>query len=143
MSLNPVAQSGFANSTAYDAHRPTYPPESLAMLIDALGVAGASAARVLDLAAGTGKFTAQLAARPEGFEIMAVEPHAGMREVLEGKVLEGGVWKHVRVVEGRAEDMARVEGGWADAVVVAQVSFGGRELGLGVPVGLVNNDRGG
>ena len=50
---------------------------------------------------------------------MAVEPHAGMREVLQGKQLKG-----VTVVEGSATDMRQVERGWADAVVVAQVGLG-------------------
>lgn len=73
----------------------------------------------MDLGAGTGKFTAQLAEREEGYEILAVEPHDEMRKVLEGKAMRG-----VRAVKGTGEDMKDVEGGWADAVVVAQVCLG-------------------
>ena len=65
---------------------------------------------------GTGKFTSILADRPENYEIIAVEPHADMRKVLEGKALKG-----VRVLDGAAVAMPAVETGWADAVVVAQV----------------------
>ena len=77
----------------------------------------------MDMAAGTGKFTEILAGRPEEFEVVAVEPHGEMRRVLEGKglsgvtVLEGGVQN---VLEGKE---GRWLLGWADAVVVAQVSF--------------------
>jgi ubiquinone/menaquinone biosynthesis C-methylase UbiE len=67
------------------------------------------------LAAGTGKFTEALAAREEGFEIIAVEPHADMRRVLSERGLKG-----VKVVDGTAENVP-VENGWADAVFVAQV----------------------
>lgn len=113
--ITPLAHQSFANSTAYDAHRPTYPPHSLQHLLEQCRVAGKQGARVVDLAAGTGKFTEALAARPEGFEILAVEPHAEMREVLEGKGLRG-----VKVLDGTAEELP-VEDGWADAVFVAQV----------------------
>lgn len=67
------------------------------------------------MGAGTGIFTEALAAREEGFEIVAVEPHADMRAVLEKRNLSG-----VKVVDGTAEDVP-VEDGWADAVFVAQV----------------------
>lgn len=71
----------------------------------------------MDLGAGTGIFTEALAAREEGFEIVAVEPHADMRAVLEKRNLPG-----VKVVDGTAEDVP-VESGWADAVFVAQVRW--------------------
>jgi hypothetical protein len=113
--FSPIAQTSFANSTAYDAHRPTYPAESVQHLLEQCRVAGKRGARIIDLAAGTGKFTEALAAREEGFEILAVEPHADMRRVLSERGLKG-----VRVVDGTAEDVP-VENGWADAVFVAQV----------------------
>lgn len=115
--INPDALSSFTNSTAYDSHRPTYPPASIQHLLAQCRVAGKRGARVVDLAAGTGKFTEALAAREEEFEILAVEPHADMRAVLEAKGLRG-----VRVVDGTAEEMG-VEEGWADAVFVAQVGL--------------------
>jgi len=58
-----------------------------------------------------------LAAREEGFEIIAVEPHADMRKVLIERGLKG-----VTVLNGTAEDVP-VENGWADAVLVAQVGI--------------------
>lgn len=72
-------------------------------------------ARIIDLGAGTGKFTELLADRDEGYEILAVEPHEGMRNELLRKKLKG-----VEVVEGTVEKMG-VEREWADAVVCAQV----------------------
>ena len=113
--ISPHALTGFTNSTAYDAHRPTYPPSSLQHLLTQCRVAGKRGARIIDLAAGTGKFTAALAAREEEFEIVAVEPHADMRKVLSERGLRG-----VKVVDGTAEEMP-VGDGWADAVFVAQV----------------------
>ncbi|KAK5173685.1 uncharacterized protein LTR77_002366 [Saxophila tyrrhenica] len=115
MSLNPRAQSGFQSASTYDAHRPTYTPSVITTLLSNLNLAGVKNARIIDLAAGTGKFTEVLAARDEGYEILAVEPHAEMRRVLEGKGLRG-----VKVVEGRGEDLGVIGDGWADGVVVAQ-----------------------
>ena len=115
--INPAATSGFASSTRYDAHRPSYPPASVDALLSALRLTNSPpGARVLELGAGTGKFSALLAARPERFEILSVEPHAEMRRVLEGKRLE-----QVTVVEGSAERLGAVEDGWAETCVVAQV----------------------
>lgn len=96
-------------------------------------------ARIVEVAAGTGKFTEALAARHEGFEVIAVEPHDEMRAALEAKGLRG-----VRVRAGRAEAlreaMMGMDGkkeeeeeeereGWADGVVVAQAFhwFAGEE----------------
>lgn len=72
----------------------------------------------MDLAAGTGKLTEALAAREEQFEITAVEPHDGMREVLVGKKLP-----RVKVVKGTGESMGDVPDGSVDAVLVAQVGL--------------------
>ncbi|KAK3203496.1 hypothetical protein GRF29_112g1414914, partial [Pseudopithomyces chartarum] len=67
------------------------------------------------MGAGTGKFTELLASRPEGYEIVAGEPHDQMRGVLEGKKLRG-----TTVVGDFAGGLESVGDGWADAVVVAQ-----------------------
>ena len=80
-----------------------------------IGVAGVRNAKIIDLACGTGKFTELLAARPEEFEIIGVEPHAGMRDVLVKKGLE-----RVRVEDGDAGNMP-IEDDWGDACVAAQV----------------------
>jgi hypothetical protein len=52
------------------------------------------------------------------FEVVAIEPHAGMRATLVQKHL--GL--NVKVLDGDAGHMS-VDDEWADAVVAAQVSF--------------------
>ncbi|KAK2812345.1 hypothetical protein FQN50_001344 [Emmonsiellopsis sp. PD_5] len=112
--IAPAAQSGFSNASSYDQHRPSYPPLAVSQLLSHLNVAGKKGAKIIDLAAGTGKFTESLAAREEGYEIFAVEPHDDMRGQLEGKKLA-----NVVTVRGHAGDIP-VEGGSVDGVVVAQ-----------------------
>ena len=112
------AATGFTDATSYDAHRPSYPDDAVESFLGHLGVSGQKGARIVDLAAGTGKLTESLARRPEGFEVVAVEPHESMRQTLEAKGLKGVVSK-----SGTAENMPAVQDGWADAVVVAQVSI--------------------
>ena len=111
---------GFAKATLYETHRPSYPLDFVDSFLSRLGIAGVEGARIVDLAAGTGKFTEILATkRSEMYEIVAVEPQDDMRAELERKGLRG-----VTVAKGQADDMeAAVEAGWADAVVVAQVSW--------------------
>lgn len=113
--IHQSATAGFDNATAYDKHRPSYPPEAVQKLLEHIGLASNSHGKIVDLAAGTGKFTELLAAREEKFEILAVEPHDSMRRSLEEKGLLG-----VESRAGTAERMG-LDDGWADAVVVAQV----------------------
>jgi len=113
--LNPLAQTGFSNAAAYDTHRPSFPPESVNALLDNVRVADNTGATVVDLAAGTGKFTELLANRPEQFKVVAVEPHADMRKVLEGKRLKG-----VEAVDGLSTSMPLADES-VDAVIAAQV----------------------
>lgn len=114
--VDQAATSGFDNAAAYDAHRPSYPPQAVQSLLSHLDVASEPRAKVIDLAAGTGKFTELLAAREEQYEIRAVEPLAKMRNNLAAKGLDG-----VAVRDGLATKMD-VPDGWADAVIAAQVS---------------------
>jgi hypothetical protein len=58
-----------------------------------------------------------LARRGEGYEVIGVEPHKGMREELVRKKLRG-----VKVEEGDAGNMP-IEDGWGDALIAAQVSI--------------------
>lgn len=74
MSLAPAAEAGFQNASAYDAHRPAYPTAGIQKLLQHMRLAGALHARIVEVAAGTGKFTEALAARVEAFEVVAVEP---------------------------------------------------------------------
>jgi len=114
-SIRPEARSGFANGALYDQHRPSYPATAVDKLLNAVRVAGIAEANIVDLAAGTGKFTELLAARPEGYIVVAVEPHAEMRKELEKKSLQ-----NVDVDDGLSTSIP-VQDGSVDAVIVAQV----------------------
>jgi SAM-dependent methyltransferase len=72
------AVAGFEHSAEmYERGRPGYPPELLEFLREALPVRPGD--RVLELGAGTGKFTRAM--RPWGARRIALEPIAGMRTV--------------------------------------------------------------
>ena len=120
-SINPAAEAGFRNATAYDAYRPSYPAGAADDFLARLGVAGMPGAHVIEIAAGTGKFTEQLGRRPERFAVRAVEPHDGMRARLEDKVRADKDLVGVQVLPGKAEKMP-VEDEWGDACIAAQVS---------------------
>lgn len=113
--LDPRASTGFSNASSYDTHRPTYPPEAVEKLLIHINLSGIQGAKIIDLGSGTGKLTEALSARGEGYEILAIEPHEGMRGELERKGLRG-----VSIGEGNAEDV-KVEEDWADGVVAGQV----------------------
>ena len=119
--LPAVAEEGFRNATAYDAYRPSYPSEAVDEFLARLGVSGLPGARVVEVAAGTGKFTEQLARRPERFAVRAVEPHDGMRARLHDKARADPDLVGVHVFPGNAENMP-LEDEWGDACVAAQVS---------------------
>jgi SAM-dependent methyltransferase len=108
--LHPVAAKGFGGSVeAYRRSRPSYPAEAVAWLAEALGIGVGRT--VVDVGAGTGKFTALLV--PTGASLIAVEPLESMRAGFSAE-LPG-----VRVVEGSAEALP-LEDGSADAIVSAQ-----------------------
>ncbi|KAF1984648.1 methyltransferase [Aulographum hederae CBS 113979] len=109
-----IAQTGFAKGASYDQHRPSYPPEAVESILQAAHVAGQPQATIVDLAAGTGKFTVLLDARDEQFEVLAVEPHEGMRKELERKEL-----RKVTVKDGLSTSIPAADES-VDAVVVAQ-----------------------
>ncbi|KAL9593731.1 MAG: hypothetical protein Q9219_007407 [cf. Caloplaca sp. 3 TL-2023] len=109
------ATRGFANASSYDTHRPSYPPEAVDDLLAKLQVRGSTNARIVEVGAGTGKFSQLLAARGEKYDIIAVEPHEEMRRHCEAKKLD-----RVQVVDGVAIDLP-VESQSVDAVIVAQV----------------------
>ncbi|KAK9470910.1 S-adenosyl-L-methionine-dependent methyltransferase [Dipodascopsis tothii] len=73
--VNPTSLSAFnSNHSTYDKYRPTFDPSAVDSLLDELRLpAGAT---VVDLASGTGKFTALLA--DKGFDLSAVEVSEGM-----------------------------------------------------------------
>jgi SAM-dependent methyltransferase len=107
---HPTAARGFGNAAAaYERGRPSYPDDAVAYLAAELGLG--PAARVLDLAAGTGKLTRLLA--EGGADVVAVEPVAAMRAVLADAV------PGIRVLEGTAESIP-LPAESIDAVTVAQ-----------------------
>ena len=110
MEVNPVAAAGFGRAAdAYERSRPSYPSAAVDRLCSELGIT--TGTRVLDLAAGTGKFTRLLAER--GADLEAVEPSDAMREQFALAV--PGVPVHA----GTAEAIPLADGS-VDAVVVAQ-----------------------
>jgi SAM-dependent methyltransferase len=80
--VHEVAAAGFGDAADYEAARPSYPPEAVAWFVEHLRIA--PGARVVDLAAGTGKLTRLLA--PAGARLVAAEPVAGMRELFHSSV---------------------------------------------------------
>lgn len=108
--LHPTAAAGFeAAADLYDRHRPGYPPEAVEVLARELPLAPGQV--VLDLAAGTGKLTRELAA--SGADVVAVEPVAAMRRVLATAV------PAVAVIDGTAEAIPLPDA-TMDAATVAQ-----------------------
>ncbi|MEO9174075.1 MAG: hypothetical protein ABI317_01090, partial [Gaiellales bacterium] len=79
----------------YARTRPGYPSDALDWLVAQAAIG--PGARVLDLAAGTGKLTGPLVAR--GYAVTAVEPLPGMRAEL-ARAVPGAA-----VLAGRAEQI--------------------------------------
>ncbi len=104
-----LASSGFSDGERYHRARPDYPRDAVKFLVDSMGID--NDAHVLDLAAGTGKFTEQLL--PFCDMITAVEPTPGMRNVLSARL------PTVKVLDGRDVDIP-LEDASVDCVVVAQ-----------------------
>ena len=115
--IAPSALTGFANASSYDQHRPSYPMEAVDSLLSHLQIKDVTGARVVDLGAGTGKFTALLPERGENYNIVAVEPHEAMRKELESKRM-----RRVTVLAGDATSMS-LESQSVDAVIASQVAL--------------------
>jgi SAM-dependent methyltransferase len=110
MAIHSAAAAGFqAVAGAYARGRPDYPPELDRWIRDALRIGPGR--HVLDLGAGTGKFTAHLAAT--GAHVIAVEPVEAMRNRLIADL------PAVAALGGSAEAIP-VPNGSVDAVVCAQ-----------------------
>jgi SAM-dependent methyltransferase len=110
MEINETAARGFAAAAGeYERGRPDYPAEAIAWLVDALGIAAGKT--VLDLGAGTGKFTALLV--PTSASLIALEPVDGMRARLVAAL------PSVHAVAGTAERLPLADG-TLDAAASAQ-----------------------
>jgi SAM-dependent methyltransferase len=94
---------------AYEQARPGYPSPAVERLVTGLGIRPDRV--VVDVGAGTGKLTRELAAR--GAQVVAVEPLSGMRAEL-SRAVPG-----VPVLADHAEAI-RLPDASADAVTVAQ-----------------------
>lgn len=139
--LHPAAAGGFAaGARAYETGRPGYPPEAVAWLARELRIGPGR--RALDLAAGTGRFTEALVAI--GADVVAVEPVAEMRALLEERV------PAALVLAGTAEAIPLADGSmhaatvaqafhWFDAV--AAIAELHRVLGPGGRLGVIFNVR--
>jgi SAM-dependent methyltransferase len=108
MALHPLATRFAAVADVYEHGRPEYAPAVVGALTAELGLA--PQARVLDLAAGTGKLTRALAAAR--LDVVAVEPQHELRELLAERV------PGIEVREGVAEQIP-LEPASVDAVAVA------------------------
>ena len=122
MTLHPEAARGFsAGADAYDRGRPSYPQEAIDLMVRELGLAAGR--RVVDLGAGTGKFTELLLGT--GAEVVAVEPVAEMRAKLEAAL------PLVTALDGTSEAIPLGDAS-VDAVVSAQ-AFHWFDPGRAVP----------
>ena len=108
VALHPLAENFASVADAYERGRPDYPPAVAGAIGGELGVR--PGARILDLAAGTGKLTRSLLAG--GYDVVAVEPQAPLREKLAASVGAD------RVHDGVAEAIP-LGAGSVDAVTVA------------------------
>lgn len=110
MPIDDVAARGFeAAAAAYEAARPGYPDEALALLRDEVGIRPGT--RVLDLAAGTGKLTRRLLELEA--DVVAVEPVTAMRGQLQA------ILPDVEVLDGLGEAIP-VPDASVEVVTVAQ-----------------------
>lgn len=107
MSVHPIAAAGFgASAEAYERGRPGYPVAGIGWLARRLPLRAGVA--VVDLAAGTGKLSHQLAAT--GARVIAIEPLEAMRRA---------IGPEIEALEGTAEAIPLPEGS-VDAVAVGQ-----------------------
>jgi SAM-dependent methyltransferase len=97
----------FVNAFDYDELRPGYAPRAVACVAERGGLVPGSL--VVDLAAGTGQLSRRFV--PLGVDLVAVDPAANMRAVLEERL------PAFRVLDGRAESIP-LDAGSVDAVVV-------------------------
>ena len=104
-----LSAEGFRDGETYEQGRPGYPDEAVRFFVSHFGLTPRH--RVLDLAAGTGKFTRHLTSA--SLQVVAVEPSDSMRAQFV-RQLPG-----VEILAGRGEAIPLATGS-LDAVFVAQ-----------------------
>jgi SAM-dependent methyltransferase len=136
-----LGRVGFeTGSDIYERARPNYPDDAVDHLVSVTGITAGS--RILDLAAGTGKLTRQLHARPT--ECVAVEPSASMRAVfarmVPGVPVVGGTAEHIPIATGTIDVVVVAQAfHWFNApVALAEIA---RVLQPGGWLGLIWNER--
>jgi SAM-dependent methyltransferase len=108
--IHEQASIGFQRAAdAYERGRPDYPTAAVGHLLRVLKIGAGS--RIVELGAGTGKFTKALVAR--GADVVAVEPVEAMRRKL------GELLPEISIVDGTAEAIPLADAS-VDAVVAAQ-----------------------
>jgi SAM-dependent methyltransferase len=106
LTIHPAAAVGFASAAeVYERARPSYPKDAIDWLVAETGLGPGRT--VVDLGAGTGKLTRLLL--PSGARVVAVEPVAEMRALIEG----------AEVLDATAESIPLPDGS-ADLVTAAQ-----------------------
>jgi SAM-dependent methyltransferase len=136
-----AAAVGFTSAVdVYEASRPTIPAEAVDWLLDELAVSAGET--VLELGAGTGKFTRLLLER--GVAVLAVEPVAAMRERLselgDGVTTLDAVAEALPLPAGAARAAVAVQSfHWFDAPRTLEELH--RVLEPGGRIGLAWNDR--
>lgn len=109
--VHPDAAKGFARGARdYEAGRPSYPKEAIDAIVSEYAIGPSTV--VVDVGAGTGKFTRLLTATQA--ELLAVEPVAEMREVF-AETVPG-----VPIVDGTGEAIP-VDDASVDVLTAAQV----------------------
>ncbi len=110
--LHQTAVKGFLRPDIYDQSRPEYPADAVARLGYELKLTSSSV--VVELGAGTGKFTRLLAqAAPSGARIVAIEPIENMRRKF------ATLLPSIELLDGTAERLPLPDSS-AEAVVAAQ-----------------------
>ena len=108
--IHEAAARGYERGAGdYEKGRPSYPQAAIDRLVDVCAVGAGR--RIVDLGAGTGKFTRYL--HEHGADVIAVEPVRAMRSAYNER------FPGAPILDGTAEDVP-LRDGWADVVTVAQ-----------------------
>jgi SAM-dependent methyltransferase len=129
MTSDPRATRGFQTAVPYDRGRPPFPAAAVTDLVARLGLTPASA--VLDLGAGSGRFTQTLASLVG--QVVAVEPSPGMLDALRHRL------PNIDARSGQPESIPLVDAS-VEAVLLLRHSIGSplrrpapRSLGFSAP----------